>query len=92
MAKTKVIYVYILCILICSSVFSQNSVKSPLAPEGETYTGNEKRECVKELYDSQVGVREVGGENRGASVEIYLESVGLSHSYAWCAAVRRETH
>lgn len=44
------------------------------------------RECIKELYDSQVGVREIGGANRGAYVEMYLESVDLDPGYAWCAA------
>ncbi|WP_247672529.1 CHAP domain-containing protein [Aquimarina sp. MMG016] len=44
------------------------------------------RECVKELYDSQVGVRETGGSNRGSHVEMYLASVDLGPSYAWCAA------
>ncbi|WP_299313250.1 CHAP domain-containing protein [uncultured Aquimarina sp.] len=41
---------------------------------------------MKELYDSQVGVREVGGANRGADVEMYLASVELGRGYAWCAA------
>ncbi len=86
MAKIKIIYVYILCILIYSSVFIQNAVKSPLATQGETYVDNEKRQCVKELYDSQVGVREVGGANRGVHVEKYLASVALDPGYAWCAA------
>ncbi|WP_188112148.1 hypothetical protein [Aquimarina sp. RZ0] len=54
----------------------------------EQYT----RECVKELYDSQVGVRETGGANRGLQVERYLASVDLGSGYAYCAAVRRETH
>ncbi|GAA4275945.1 hypothetical protein GCM10022259_06690 [Aquimarina mytili] len=46
----------------------------------------ELRKCVKELYDSQVGVRETGGDNQGAHVAMYLASVGLDPGYAWCAA------
>lgn len=48
----------------------------------EQYT----RACVKELYDSQVGVREIGGANTGPHVDMYLESVDLGPGYAWCAA------
>ena len=44
------------------------------------------RESVKELYDSQVGVREIGGSNRGPYVEMYLVSVDLGPGFAWCAA------
>ncbi|WP_299187615.1 CHAP domain-containing protein [uncultured Aquimarina sp.] len=56
-----------------------------------SHRGNHKdeqytRQCVKELYDSQVGVRETGGSNRGPHVEMYLESVDLGPGYAWCAA------
>lgn len=56
-----------------------------------SHRGNHKdeqytRQCVKELYDSQVGVRETGGSNRGPQVEMYLESVDLGPGYAWCAA------
>ncbi|TSE01325.1 CHAP domain-containing protein, partial [Aquimarina algiphila] len=65
----------------CSHLFSQNTVT-----QYSSISEEELRQCVKELYDSQVGVREVGGENRGVSVEMYLESVGLGRSLAWCAA------
>jgi CHAP domain-containing protein len=35
---------------------------------------------------SQLGVTEVGGNNRGPEVEEYLRSVGLAAGFAWCAA------
>ncbi len=54
--------------------------------KAEVYEEIELRKCVKELYDSQVGVREIGGENRGAHVEMYLASVKLGPGYSWCAA------
>ena len=82
MAKTKTIYVYLLCFFVCSSVTGQDLI-------GQTEIQNEEqhiRECVKELYDSQVGVREIGGTNRGPHVEMYLASVDLGPGYAWCAA------
>jgi len=44
------------------------------------------RRKAMEIALSQVGVREVGGNNRGPDVEKYLASVGLGPGYAWCAA------
>jgi CHAP domain len=35
---------------------------------------------------SQVGVTEVGGNNCGPQVELFLAAVGLSRGFAWCAA------
>lgn len=45
-----------------------------------------KREEVKKIYDSQIGVREKTGTNDGIEVEKYLKHVGLGKGYAWCAA------
>ncbi|WP_299432108.1 CHAP domain-containing protein [uncultured Aquimarina sp.] len=82
MAKAKIIHFYILCFLVCSSIISQGFVSQTEIQNDEQH----KRECVKELYDSQVGVREVGGVNLGPHVEMYLTSVELGPGYAWCAA------
>ncbi|WP_299219786.1 CHAP domain-containing protein [uncultured Aquimarina sp.] len=82
MAKTKIIHFYILCFLVCGGLIGQDSVSLTTKENDEQHI----RECVKELYDSQVGVREVGGVNRGSHVEMYLESVNLAPGYAWCAA------
>ena len=82
MAKTKTIYVYLLCFFVCSSITGQDLVGQTEIQKEEQYT----RQCVKELYDSQVGVRETGGFNRGPYVEMYLASVDLGPGYAWCAA------
>ena len=38
---------------------------------------------------ANVGVVEVGGENRGTAVETYLRSVGLPAGQPWCAAFVR---
>lgn len=43
-------------------------------------------EAAVSVATSQVGVREQGGNNRGAEVELYLASVGLNPGNAWCAA------
>ena len=41
---------------------------------------------IREVYTAELGVRELTGNNDGADVEKYLESVGLGKGYAWCAA------
>lgn len=41
---------------------------------------------LQEVYTSQIGVRELTGNNDGKEVEKYLSSVGLGKGYAWCAA------
>lgn len=44
------------------------------------------RECVVETYQSQIGVRELSGNNDGVAVEEYLKSTKLGKGHAWCAA------
>lgn len=72
MAKTKIIYGYLLWFLISSGAAGQDHLSS--------------REQLQQVYRSQVGVKEQGGANRGEQVEQYLASVGLGPGYAWCAA------
>ncbi|GAA5036649.1 hypothetical protein GCM10011506_30010 [Marivirga lumbricoides] len=79
MAKAKTIYLYILCFFICRSVVGQNPVTS-------AEFKNQQRQCLQQVYNSQIGVREQGGANRGTQVEQYLASVGFAPGYAWCAA------
>jgi hypothetical protein len=43
-------------------------------------------ELALELAVADIGVREVGGNNRGAAVEAYLAKVGLAPGNPWCAA------
>jgi len=45
-----------------------------------------ERACLKYYYDSQLGVRELTGNNDGFMVEKYLKSAGLGKGYAWCAS------
>ncbi len=82
MAKTKTIHIYLLCVFICSGLFSQDAISQIGNSNDEQYT----RKCVKELYNSQIGVREIGGSNKGPHVEMYLKSVGLAPGHAYCAA------
>ena len=43
-------------------------------------------ELAVEIALGEVGVREVGGNNRGAKVEAYLATVGLVGGQPWCSA------
>lgn len=52
------------------------------APKLSTGLGEAAITCAS----SQVGVTEVGGNNRGPTVEEYLRAVGLGPGFAWCAA------
>ncbi|MBI9052450.1 MAG: CHAP domain-containing protein [Bacteroidales bacterium] len=71
MAKIKNFSVLILLVLTVLCSFSQSS---------------SLRDRVEQTYLSQLGVRELTGQNDGDSVEMYLQSTGLPKGYAWCAA------
>lgn len=76
------------------NIFESNPSISDLISPGDTvkiplpYTDSriEKRECLKTTYDSQVGIRELSGNNDGKEVEMYLKSAGLGKGYPWCAS------
>lgn len=50
------------------------------------------RNDLREVYTSQIGVREATGHNDGKEVEKYLRSVGLGKGYPWCAAFVAWSH
>ncbi len=83
MGKIKT-WILVLC-LICDwgSGFGQ-SLLSFQQPELPTIT--KARMELVELAVSQVGVRELTGNNDGKQVELYLRSVGLEKGQPWCAA------
>ena len=72
MEKIKTICLYLFCFAICFSAAGQGAVS--------------KRELVRQVYNSQVGIVEQGGANRGKEVARYLASTGLGPGYPWCAA------
>jgi len=49
-------------------------------------------DCIVQVAQSQIGVREATGNNDGQYVENYLAATGLSKGYAWCAAFVVWTH
>ena len=72
MAKIKTICLYLFCTAFCLSAAGQGTVS--------------KRELVRQIYNSQVGIVEQGGANRGKEVAEYLASTGLGPGNPWCAA------
>lgn len=46
----------------------------------------DKQTMLVMAYTSQIGVRELTGNNDGVQVQAYLRTVGLGKGYAWCAA------
>jgi hypothetical protein len=71
MGKSKIISICLLFIFSCIGAFSTNPVK---------------REKIKHTCESQLGVRELTGNNDGVMVETYLRSVKRRKGDAWCAA------
>jgi hypothetical protein len=55
-------------------------------PAWSTLPPSERRLLVMAYLADQIKVREVGGNNRGAWVEVFLASVGLGPGFPWCAA------
>lgn len=72
MAKAKTFYIYLFCILVSSGAVGQDHLS--------------QRAQLRQVYQSQVGIKEQGGANRGEQVERYLASVDLGPGHAWCAA------
>jgi len=46
----------------------------------------ELRKQLLKIAESQVGVRELTGNNDGKQIKAYLKSVGLKEGYPWCVA------
>lgn len=42
--------------------------------------------CIKQTYDSQIGVRELTGNNDGPEVQEYLKAANINQPVAWCGA------
>jgi len=51
-----------------------------------TQVGFASPPTIKEVYDSQIGVRELTGKNDGPAIKMYNATVGLPEGYSWCAA------
>jgi len=74
--------------LVCSSLlgFSGNSIPPVIENYPVIPRVTELRQQLLEVAESQVGVRELTGNNDGKQIKEYLKSVGLKEGYAWCVA------
>jgi len=63
-----------------SIIVKTDTIKKPVVIEVKSM-----RDCLEEIYTSQIGVREVGN-NAGPDVEKYLKSAGVPKGSAWCAS------
>ena len=81
----KILITYLLWLYAASSVVSANSIKEN-APLVAKQGASDRRAAVIEIVRSQIGVRELTGNNDGVQVQAYLATVGLKGNHAWCAA------
>ncbi len=96
MAKIFVLSLTAACLfsILFLSGCSVNVISGQTPIEQEVYNpdttvvpiNEDMRERVQKTYKSQIGVRELTGNNDGPEVETYLSSVGLNKGYSWCAA------
>lgn len=76
------------CILLLVFIvfsFVPRSSSIPVHPVGKAARRISQPEKVRQIYTSQIGIREEG-HNRGKAVEAYLTYAGLAKGNPWCAA------
>lgn len=75
MAKNKIIFTCLFWFSVCNAYFA--------------YPKYVADNCINDIAETQVGVTEQGGNNKGLQVEDYLKAVGLKSGNPWCAAFVR---
>ena len=70
--------------LLCLAIINAPQVKGQTIPAPEPII-NGKQQKVRQIYRSQIGIREKGS-NSGPAVEQYLLYVNLPKGMPWCAA------
>lgn len=68
----------------CPETKNSPSISKPVVIVQPSY--DQFASAVRQVYTSQIGVRELSDRNDGREVEMYLRSVGLSKGNPWCAA------
>src|SRR6266542_4838979 len=76
MAKSGVVAVGLLCAALLFGAFVPNDVR----------TSAQERSRLRQVYYSQVGVREKTGHNDGTQVEKYLTFCHMTKGSEWCSA------
>ena len=74
--------------LVCSTFlgFGGNSIPAVIENYPVIPRVTELRKQLLDITESQVGVRELTGNNDGKQIKAYLKSVGLKEGSPWCAA------
>jgi hypothetical protein len=91
MAATKIIGFFICLNFVLFCAVSASGINSR-GRTGEQerscsyYHGKPTRQELLSIFISQLGIRELTGNNDGKEVEMYLHAVGLKKGPPWCAA------
>lgn len=84
MATYRIILgIFCLFITFGNRLFDSNLLENPHVQNLSTYM--DRLEII-EIAQSQIGIREVGGNNKGKEVEAYLSYTNLPKGNPWCAA------
>jgi hypothetical protein len=94
MAKTFIYFISLLFLYSCNTVNFSGTTVNPVVSESVVEPKKSKHVIVKskhnvgivDIAESQVGVRELTGNNDGPEVEMYLKNSGLGPGYAWCSS------
>ena len=75
-------------LLVCSAFlgYGGNSIPTVIENYPTLSHVTELRKQLLEIAESQIGIRELTGNNDGKEIEAYLKSVNLGKGYAWCVA------
>ncbi|QRQ61236.1 C40 family peptidase [Sphingobacterium multivorum] len=86
MATIYSLFLGILSIALCISAATGNAVLEEMYSNASVRNTNLLRQQIYEIAANEIGVREIGGDNKGPEISKYLAYVGLGDGYEWCAA------
>ncbi|MNJ96967.1 hypothetical protein D3C87_147020 [compost metagenome] len=86
MATIHSLFLGFLSIALCISATTGNAVLEGTYSNASVRNTDLLRRQIYEIAANEIGVRETGGDNKGAEISKYLAYVGLGDGYGWCAA------
>ncbi len=86
MATIHSLFLGFFSIALCISAATGNAVLSGKYSDASVPNTNLLRQQIYEIAANEIGVREIGGDNKGPEISKYLAYVGLDEGYEWCAA------
>ncbi|WP_426790139.1 CHAP domain-containing protein [Sphingobacterium sp. WOUb80] len=86
MATIHSLFLCFLSIALCISPATGNAVLEGTYSNASVRNTDLLRRQIYEIAANEIGVRERGGDNKGAEISKYLAYVGLGDGYEWCAA------